>query len=161
MLVVVGGGFAGLETAIQIRSLRPSCELSLVSPRPSLVYKPWLIYLPAGRRRFADICMPLRPMATHHGLRPIEGSVDRVDVDAKQIYLAGGELIDYSELMLATGAEADRGRISGAGAHAFFPCDPNDTEKVASATQARKPRVACVAVGWEWPRPECSRNMAS
>ena len=63
MVVIAGGGFAGLEAAIQIKTLRPACAVVLISPSPNLVYKPWLIYVPAGRRRLAETCLPLAPMA--------------------------------------------------------------------------------------------------
>lgn len=149
MLVIVGGGFAGLETAIQIRTVRPSCQVTLISPRPRLVYKPWLIYVPAGRRRFEEVCIPLPPMAARHGFRLIEGSVDHIDLDVQHVQLTGGQTIDYSQLVIATGAEADRGLIPGAKANALFPCDPNDAEEFARAIHERRPRAVCVAVGWD------------
>ena len=69
MVVIAGGGFAGLEAAIQIKTLRPACAVVLISPGPNLVYKPWLIYVPAGRRRFAETCLPLAPMAARYGFQ--------------------------------------------------------------------------------------------
>ena len=149
MLLIAGGGFAGLETAIQIRTLRPSCEVTLISERPSLVYKPWLIYVPAGHRRFAEVCIPLAPMAARHGFHLIEGCVDRVDLDAQHVQLTGGQTIEYSQLVIATGAEVDRGRIPGAEANALFPCDPDDAERLGREIQERKPRAVGVAVGWD------------
>lgn len=149
MLVIVGGGFAGLETAIQIRTLRPSLEVTLISRRPSLVYKPWLIYVPAGRRRFTEVCIALAPIAARYGFRLIEGRVDGVDLDAQHVQLAGGQTFDYSQLVIATGAEADRGRIPGAEANALFPCDPDDAEGFGRDIQERKPRAIAVAVGWD------------
>ena len=149
MVVIVGGGFAGLETAIKIRALRSSCEVTLISARPSLVYKPWLIYVPAGRRRFAEVCLPLAPMARRHGFQLIEGRVDRVDLEAQHVHLTGGHTIDYLQLVIATGAEADRGRIPGAETNALFPCDPDDADKFAHEIQARKASSICVAVGWD------------
>ena len=103
MLVIVGGGFAGLEAAIQLRTLRPNCEVTVISPGPSLIHKPWLIYVPAGRRRFAEPCIPLAPLAAHYGFHLIEDRVDRVDLDTKQVRLLGGRAADYSELLLAAG----------------------------------------------------------
>lgn len=149
MLLIIGGGFAGLETAIQIRTLRPSCEVTVISPRPNLVYKPWLIYVPAGRRSFAEVCIPLAPMATRYGFQLTEGCVDRVDLDAQHVHLAGGQTIDYAQLAIATGAEADRGRIPGAQANAQFLCDPDDAEGFGREIQERKPRSVGVAVGWD------------
>ena len=149
MLVVVGGGFAGLESAIQIRTLRPDCDVTLISPGPYLVYKPWLIYVPAGRRRLADVSLPLAPMAARHSFHLVQDRVRRVDVDLHQVHLAGGRAIDYSQLVLAVGAEADRDSVPGADEHALFPCDPEDAGRFASEIQRLKPRRICVAVGWD------------
>ena len=149
MLVIVGGGFAGLEAAIQIRTIRPTCDVTLISAGRTLAYKPWLIYVPAGRRRFAEVGIPLAPMASRFGFQLIEDRVDGVDLDARQVRLSKGRLIDYSQLLLATGADVDRKRISGAAEHAFFPCHPEDAEKFAVEIQRRKPQRICVAVGWD------------
>src|SRR5712691_7989239 len=149
MLVIVGGGFAGLESAIQIRTLRPTCDVTLIAAGPTLVYKPWLIYVPAGRRCFAELGISLAPLAARYGFQLIEGRVDQVDLDARRVHLAKGRTIDYSQLLLATGADADRNRIAGADEHAFFPCQPNDAEKFAIGIQRRKPKRICVAVGWD------------
>src|SRR2546422_9216672 len=113
MLVIVGGGFAGLEAAVQIRTLRPSREVALITAGPSLVYKPWLIFVPAGRRRFAEVNLSLAPMAARYGFQLIEDRVDRVDLDARQVRLAKGRTIDYSQLLLAVRADADWNRIAG------------------------------------------------
>ena len=58
-----------------------------------------------------------------------------------------------SELLLATGADVDRGRIVGAEKHALFPCHPEDTVQLASRIQERRPQAVCVAVGWDRPGP--------
>src|SRR6266446_2620849 len=149
MLVIVGGGLASLEAAIQIRTLRPTCEVTVVSSGPDLVYKPWLIYAPAGRRRLSDMSIPLAPLEGRYGFHLIEGRVDRIDLDAQQVGLAEGRTIDYSQLLLATGADVDRHRIPGAAEHALFPCHPEDAQRFAVEIQRRKPQRICVAVGWD------------
>src|SRR5438046_8995087 len=102
MLVIVGGGFAGLEAAVQIRTLRPSREVALITAGPSLVYKPWLIYVPAGRRRFAEVCIPLATLAARYACQLIDDRVDEIDLDARRAGLAKGRAIDYSPRVLHT-----------------------------------------------------------
>ncbi len=149
MVVIVGGGFAGLETAINLRALRPSCEVTLVSSSSQLVYKPWLIHVPAARRSFSDVCIPLAPMAARHGFKLLEGDVEHVELDSRRVRLAGGREIDYSHLVVATGSTPDRARIPGAAEHALFPCDPDDAQRFARAIQAARPRSVCIAAGWD------------
>ncbi len=149
MVVIVGGGFAGLETAINLRTLRPGCEVTLVSSSSQLVYKPWLIHVPAGRRSFGDVCIPLAPMAARYGFKLLEGEVGHVELDSRRVRLAGGRGIDYSHLVVATGSTPDRGRIPGAAEHALFPCDPDDAQRFARAIRAARPRSVCIAAGWD------------
>jgi len=138
-----------VEAAIQIRTLRPTLEVTLVSPEPHLIFKPWLIFVPAGRRRFEELQIPLAPLAARHGFRLVSDRLVRIDVDSESVQLASGETIRYSELILATGATVDRRRIPGAAEHGLFPCSPSDAAKLASEIQSRKPRAVCVAVGWD------------
>ena len=102
------------------------------------LYKPWLIYVPVRRRGLAEICIPLAPMAARHGFRLIEARVDRVDVDAQHIHLAGGQTVEYSQLVVATGSEVDRDRIPGAGEHASAAASiPNAVRRVIAAKSVR------------------------
>jgi len=149
VVVIAGGGFAGLEAAIQIRTLRPKLEVTLVSPEADLIFKPWLIYVPAGRRRFEELQIALAPLAARHGFRLVLDRLDRVDVDSQSVQLAGGQAIGYSQLLLATGATVDRARIPGAADHGLFPCHPADAAKLAAEIQSKRPRTVCVAVGWD------------
>src|SRR2546430_16682351 len=105
MLLIVGGGFAALETAIQISTIRPTCDVTLISAGRTLAYKPWLIYVPAGRRRFAEVGIPLTPMASRFGFQLIEDRDNGVVLDARQFSLSKGRLSDYLHILLATVAD--------------------------------------------------------
>ncbi len=56
----------------------PNCDVTVISPTPNLVYKPWLPYVPAGRRRYSELCFPLAPLAARHGFRLVADRVTRV-----------------------------------------------------------------------------------
>ena len=95
--------------------------ITLVNPTATLVYRPWLIYLPAQHRRFEQLQVPLQQTATTYRLRLITDTVRRLDLDHHQAELSLSEPITYRSVVVATGAPADQERIPGAASHASFP----------------------------------------
>jgi NADH dehydrogenase FAD-containing subunit len=122
-VLIIGGGCGGLETAIELRKQVPDAVIMLVNPTASLVYRPWLIYLPAELRRFEQLQVSLQQAATNYRLRLVTDTVRRLDLDHHQAELSLSEPITYRSVVVATGAPADKERIPGAASHALFPCD--------------------------------------
>lgn len=54
--LVVGAGFAGLETAFHLRhSLGDRVQLTIISEQPYFLFKPNTIYIPFGLKAMAKI----------------------------------------------------------------------------------------------------------
>lgn len=121
--LVVGGGAAGVDAATALRRQAPNASVTLVSPGAELLYRPWLVYLPASAVPFSAMSIPLVGIASRHGFNYIQDSVRTIEIDANRVILASGDQMSYRYLVLAPGASADRGRIPGADEHALFPCD--------------------------------------
>lgn len=148
-VVVVGGGFAGLESAIRLRQLQPECPVVLISTSPDLLYRPWLIHLPAKRKRLSQMLIPLPPLAQRHGFKLILGRTAEVDAQGSQVRLESGEIVPYAQLLLAAGSTADRGRIPGATENALFPCELQDAERLATALESTSLKSITVLLGGE------------
>ena len=148
--VVVGGGFAALEIALALRSQRPTIPVTVISSETEVTYRPWLIRVPAG-----DAPPPVIPFASllaAAGVDLIQGTARGVDVEGRHVVLDSGRQIAYGQLVVATGAVADRGRISGALENALFPCDLADATEFATRVAASNIHVL-VVFGWERPGP--------
>jgi len=102
-VVIVGGGFAGLEAA---RTLgRASVELTLVDRRNFHLFQPLLYQVATGGLSPADISSPLRALlAGAPRARVLQAEVETVDAEARQVVLGDGERLDYDTLILAPGA---------------------------------------------------------
>jgi sulfide:quinone oxidoreductase len=103
-ILVLGGGFAALETAFLLRMrLHDDARIRVVSDRDSFVFRPNSIYVPFGADP-ASLYVPLaRPMAR----REIDLLLDRVegvDPAAQRVGLGGGRHLGYDRLVIATGA---------------------------------------------------------
>jgi NADH dehydrogenase FAD-containing subunit len=121
--LLIGGGCGGFETALHLRKLAPEATITLVNLQPHLIYRPWLIYLPAQRRRLEDLQISLHKAATTYRLQLVLDTVRQVDHANRRVRLSGGEMIEYRAAVVATGAPADRERLPGSAQHALFPCD--------------------------------------
>ncbi len=76
-VLIIGAGCGGLDTAIQLRQQARDLVITLVNPTPYLIYRPWLIYLPAQRRSFEALQVSLQNAAvrliTNTVIRPRPG----------------------------------------------------------------------------------------
>lgn len=116
-VVVVGGGFAGLEAAFLVRMrLHDAVDLTLVSDRDTWVFKPNSIYIPFGAEPdslLVDLAKPLRKRhISFHQTR-----VKSVDPDTKHVELEDATSLPYDFLILATGSGMRPEEIPGLSEH--------------------------------------------
>ncbi len=103
-VVIVGGGFAGLNAA-KVLGNHPELELVLVDRRNYHLFQPLLYQVAMAGLSPADIARPIRTLLSgHRNLHVIQGQVDGIDVCARKVSGDFGQL-DYDYLLLATGAQ--------------------------------------------------------
>ncbi len=99
-VLVLGGGFAGLESAIQLAGR--GFDVTLVSDRPYLFMHPTSIWIPTGEARFEDACLDLADVARRRGFRLRVGAVEAVHA-AERRAVVDGEPIAADRLVIALG----------------------------------------------------------
>lgn len=102
-VVVVGGGFGGLEAA---RSLRGAAvHVTLVDRRNHHLFQPLLYQVATAALSPADIASPIRHVLRKAAnVEVVMGEVVDVDVQGRGVLLADGERLEYDFLVLAPGA---------------------------------------------------------
>jgi sulfide:quinone oxidoreductase len=116
-IVVVGGGFAGLQSAYLMHAkLGDRADITLVSDRDDFLFKPDTIYIPFGG--FDDsLLIPLANVTRQHGIRVVKGAFESLD-KAAGVVRAGGEELPYDYLVLTTGAGVRTDELPGLNEHA-------------------------------------------
>ncbi len=132
-VVVLGGGFAGLETAFALKHrLDERVRISLVSDQEDFLFKPNTIYLPFGgdeRRLHIPLRRPARRIdANLH----IQG-VAEVEPGAGKVRLTDGSVLPYDHLVLATGAAMRPDEITGLAEHAHTIWTPAEMHRLGTA----------------------------
>jgi len=129
--LIVGGGFAGLEAAIQLR--KAGLEVTLVSDRTYLFIYPTSIWVATGETPFERVCLDLGDLARRHGFTFVEGKVEAIS-GARRSATVGGRELTADHLVLAIGAAKTRPK--GVEHTHFLGGDPAGTERLRDAFAA-------------------------
>ena len=100
--LVLGGGFAGLEAAIQLQ--RAGLEVTLVSSRSFLYIYPTSIWVATGETAPEDVRLDLEDVAHRHGFTFLQGAVESIS-GARRSATVNGREIAADHLVVALGGE--------------------------------------------------------
>src|ERR1700742_3388851 len=108
-VVVVGGGFGGLQAALKLS--RMPVEVTLVDRRNFHLFQPLAYQVATGALTPAEICYPLRRIFRRkRNVRVILGDVVDVDLEARRVDLRGialdvePEPLHYDSLIVSGGS---------------------------------------------------------
>ncbi len=117
-VLVLGGGFAALETAFLLRMrMRDDVDLTLVSDNDSFVFRPNTIYIPFGADPDSLLVGLQKPLARRDIAFHL-GRVAEVDPDSRHVTLADDSRLGYDKLVIATGAATAAEEVPGLAEHA-------------------------------------------
>lgn len=119
-IVIIGAGFAACTAVKTLRKKGYQGKISLVAPRAELFYYPSLIWVPAGKRSYHDLVIPLYEFFQKNQVEYISSSVTAMDAEAKLLTLEQGS-INYDMLIIASGGRYIR-KLPGI-EHAHISCN--------------------------------------
>ena len=102
-ILILGGGFAGLETAIYLKKRK--FNVTLVSDRDYFYIYPTSIWVPTGESSFKDVCIDLKELQRAHGFSLVIDAVQSISAKKNLVTLQSGKTYDdYDYLVVAMGA---------------------------------------------------------
>ena len=103
-VLILGGGFAGVEAAIFLR--KQEMDVTLVSDRDYFYIYPTSIWIPTGEVTKEDISIPLDELAFAHGFQLIIDPVETFEAKNKKVTLSSGRVLDeYTYIVVALGQD--------------------------------------------------------
>src|SRR5436190_24202088 len=102
-IVIIGGGFGGLDAA---RALRHApVRVTLLARHNYHLFQPLLYQVATASLSPGDIASPIRwILRRQQNLQVLLGEADSIDVERRRVTLADGATMDYDYLILAPGA---------------------------------------------------------
>jgi sulfide:quinone oxidoreductase len=135
-VVVLGGGFAGLETAYMLRmKLHDAVDLSVVSDRDSFLFKPNTIYIPFGAEE-KSLRIPLHKPLHRRDIAFHQGRVAEVHFDDKRVHVDDGSVVPYDFLVIGTGATMRPSEVPGLAEHASTIWTPGEMRSLGERLEA-------------------------
>ena len=102
-VLIIGGGFAGLEAAIFLK--KSNYDVTLVSERDYFFIYPTSIWIPTREQAFEDVCIDLNVLKKVHGFNLIVDALVNINAKENAYTLASGEVLkNYDHVILAMGA---------------------------------------------------------
>jgi sulfide:quinone oxidoreductase len=115
-IVILGGGTGGTLAANRLRRAleAPGTEIEIVvvDQDDKHLYQPGLLFVPFGLARGSDLIRP-RHRQFRDGVEFRCSSVERVDLEADEVWLADGDVLTYDVLIVASGATLLPGETEG------------------------------------------------
>jgi NADH:ubiquinone reductase (H+-translocating) len=119
-VLILGGGFAGVETARHLEKLtrrRDDVEVWLVSRDNFTLFTPLLPEVCSGQLEARHCVTALRAQLRRPASWAVTAEVEAIDLDAKQVRVIGGDgdlhRLNYDSLVIALGGETATFGISG------------------------------------------------
>jgi NADH dehydrogenase len=122
-ILIVGGGYVGMYTALRLQKKlrRGEASVTVVDPRPTMTYQPFLAEAAGGSIEPRHVVVPLRKVL--HRSRVVTGTVTTVDSERRvaTVRSAEGDRLDlpYDILVLAAGSMSRTLPIPGLAEHAI------------------------------------------
>lgn len=111
-ILVVGGGFGGVKTALELSKHPDKFEVTLLSDRPDFWYFPTLYHTATGGTRLQS-SIPIKHLLHGKKVKFVEGRAATLDRTAKTVTLEDRSTLTYDKIVLALGVVTNYFGIPG------------------------------------------------
>ena len=139
-VVIVGGGFGGLSTALALSARQGHPPLLLIEPQERFLFLPLLYELLSGELRRWQIAPRYEQLLAGRGVAWLQERVSGIDTDARRLQTSGGRTLAYSRLVLATGGRPETYGVPGVQEHALGFRSLADVDRLQALVQQLKTR---------------------
>ncbi|MFM7314650.1 MAG: NAD(P)/FAD-dependent oxidoreductase [Cyanobium sp.] len=152
-IVIVGGGFGGLYTALALAERPQHPPILLIEPNEQFLFLPLLYELLSGELRGWEVAPRYATLLAGRGIAHLRDHVERIDADGHRLHTRGGQTIPYRQLVLASGGHSTTFGVPGAERHCLGFRSLNDIERLqrllTTLQRTRRPlqRLAVVGAG--------------
>jgi NADH dehydrogenase len=117
-ILIIGGGFGGLYTALELAKRPNHPPLLLIEPNERFVFLPFLYELLSKELALWQLAPRYDNLLAGHGIGWLKDRVSAIDAETSQVETEAGKKISFSRLVIATGAKPFSFGVPGVETHA-------------------------------------------
>ncbi len=134
-IIIIGGGFGGMEAAFTLRGrFGDTARITLIDRNPSHSFIPSLHEVSSGKIPARDIQIPFATVLSPAGINFQQDSVREIDPIRRHV-VTGDGVLAYDYLVLATGARNNFFNVPGAEEYSYCFRSPGNAERIYAALQ--------------------------
>ena len=152
-VVIIGGGFGGLYTALALADQKQHPPILLIEPQERFLFLPLLYELLSHELRSWEIAPRFDSLLAGRGVAWLQDQVVEIDAGSHALCTASGRRLGYSQAVIATGSTTQTYGIPGAAEHCLGFRSLADVQRlqrlIAQLRQRNRPlqRLAVVGAG--------------
>jgi NADH dehydrogenase FAD-containing subunit len=117
--VILGGGFAGLFTALHLSQQNYPHPIILIEQRDRFSFKPLLYELLSGELQSKQVYPHYRELLAFSGVTFIQDTVHSIDLKQRRVSVNSGNVFNYTNLVLTLGGKTTFFQTPGAAEYAI------------------------------------------
>ncbi len=150
-VVIVGGGFGGLYTALALAERRGHPPILLIEPNERFVFLPLLYELLSHELRSWEVAPRYDTLLAGRGVAWLQERVSRIEPQEHRILTSSGRSVTYGQAVVATGSTTQSYGIPGVLEHSLSFRTLADVQRlqqlIASLRQRQRPLQRLAVVG--------------
>ena len=131
-IVIVGGGFAGINTALNLKRTNPSLQLLVIDSQSQFVFKPLLYEVLSNEIESWEVSPSFNNIFSGAGIAFLNNQVVSIDLNKNLLKLKDDSTIQFQYLVISTGSTHNDFSIKGVNDYCYLFNNNNDQNKLKS-----------------------------
>ena len=103
-ITLIGSSFGAVSAIRALRKRDARVPITVLAPKPELIYNASLIWVPTGLRRGNALRVPLQNFFARHNVRFVAGRARGLEDTGRRVLTDDGQMLDNDGLIIASGA---------------------------------------------------------
>ena len=141
-IVIVGCGFAGVNTALTLKRNNPSLPILVVDSKSKFIFKPLLYEVLSNEIKTWEVSPSFEHIFLNSGITFLQNELIKINLSKKSLHFKDDLIINYQLLVLCTGSSPNNFSIKGVDEYCYFFNNIDDQNKLKNFLEENKISLA-------------------